>query len=333
MNVRLMGLFTLRSPLSHIAESISTTSYLVEEPLYQADGSRENVFCYSGNAWRGQLRDLAARYMLDALGIQHLPLDAFHLLFSGGRIGGEQSLDIERARMMRGAIPMLAMWGGGAGNQILPGKMAVNNSYPVCVEALTALPQSLHGMAQQYGSYRDMTVIKSFTRKDDGKDEHLREYAAIDTPRQGAQMTMLGAEEPEKKRGKPREKDGPADQMRMSSELVVAGVRLFNRIDIRDASEVELGCLVSALHQLRQWPYIGGQANRGHGRVDLDYGIVDLETGEAQPFVQIEEETIRLAPVAEAAKAAYDDHLKSLYDEMLSTSKSQITMLLGAGAA
>jgi hypothetical protein len=47
----------------------------------------EEVFSYSGNAWRGQLRDLAASYMLDALGSPTLSLDAFHLLYSGGRIG------------------------------------------------------------------------------------------------------------------------------------------------------------------------------------------------------------------------------------------------------
>jgi hypothetical protein len=49
----------------------------------------EEVFSYSGNAWRGQLRDLAASYMLDALGSPTLSLDAFHLLSQGGQ-GVEQ---------------------------------------------------------------------------------------------------------------------------------------------------------------------------------------------------------------------------------------------------
>ncbi len=86
--VRLDGFVRLKSPVSHIGEIISNTSYLVEDSVLQPDGTLEKVFCYSGNAWRGQIRDLMSSYMLDALGRPRLSLDAFHLLYSGGRMGG-----------------------------------------------------------------------------------------------------------------------------------------------------------------------------------------------------------------------------------------------------
>ena len=145
-HVKLMGTFITRSPLSHIGETISTGSYLVQEPILQPDGSIEEVFCYSGNAWRGQLRDLSATYMLTQLKTT-VPLEAFHLLYSGGRIGGEQKVDIGAARAMRSAIPHVSLFGGGVGNQILPGKLRVSNAYPICAEAMPALPESVHERA------------------------------------------------------------------------------------------------------------------------------------------------------------------------------------------
>ena len=102
------------------------------------------MFCYSGNAWRGQLRDLSAAYMLEHLGYARVPLDTFHLLFSGGKIGGEQVVDIPAAMRLREAVPHISIFGGGIGNQILAGKLRVGNCYPVCAEATVALPEALH---------------------------------------------------------------------------------------------------------------------------------------------------------------------------------------------
>jgi hypothetical protein len=313
MNYRLSGTFTLRSPLSHIGESHSTTSFLVEEPVLQPDGSVEQVFCYSGNAWRGQLRDLSATYMLEHLGAPMLPVDSFHLLFSGGRIGGEQAVDIEQARRYRRIVPMLALFGGGVGNQILPGKLRVGNSYPVCREAMVALPAHL-GEVAAARSYRELTFIKDFSRRDDSRDDRLGAYLLA--PPEGEQR---------------RRDDGPADQMRMSVELVAAGTQLATEIDALDVSEIELGALVSALHQFSRSPHIGGQANRGHGRVDLQYVYTDLDSGESGAFVAVHGGVSLLAPPAEEAKWAYDQFLREQYDRLLAAQGGDMLQVLGAG--
>ena len=157
-NCRIHGEFTTLSPLSHIGETISTTTYLVEEPILQPF-EIEPVFVYNGNAFRGK-GDLAATYMLEKLGCT-VSLEAFHLLFSGGRIGGDQSIDIEQARLMRRAVPMVGIFGGGVGNQIMPGKLRFSGSYPVCREAMPALPESMHRQAMGL-SYRELTMEKSY---------------------------------------------------------------------------------------------------------------------------------------------------------------------------
>lgn len=326
MDLRLTGEFRVLSPLTHIGETISTTAYLVQEPILQPDGSIEEVFVYSGNAWRGQLRDLAAEYLLDRLGNPMLGTEAFHLLFSGGRIGGTQSTNIEHARRFRRALPILALFGGGIGSQILPGKMRVRNSYPVCEEAIPALPPDCREVAAGR-SYRGMTFEKSFSRKDDAKDPRLEARLLAGAAQQAS---LPGGSEG----GKPAraERDGPADQMRMTVELLAAGAVLANAIDLLDVTEVEAGCLVSALHRFARSPHIGGQAGKGHGLVELDYELIDMDTGERQPFLAIAEGRARLMPPAEQALAAYDDYLRQVYDEFVLANRGEMVALLGAKA-
>lgn len=321
MNLRLQGEFTLLSPLSHIGETLSTTAYLVQDPILQEDGRVEEVFCYSGNAWRGQIRDLAATYMLERLGSPTVPLDTFHLLFSGGRIGGDQQVDIAQARRMRAAVPMLSLLGGGVGNQIIAGKTRVANCYPICAEAAMALPRALRERARKL-SYRGLTYEKSFSRRDDERIEDARRFIA---------SPPAALIEGDGKGKRKKADDDAATQMRMTVELVAAGVKLWSEIDLLGVSDVELGALVSALHLFSRSPHIGGQANKGHGRVELNYEIVDLDTGETAPFIAIERRCL-LAPPAAAAKEAYDQHLRTLYDQMLANNKGEIVGLLSGAA-
>lgn len=299
MNYRIYGKFTTKSPLSHISEAISTNSYLVQEPILQRDNSIEEVFCYNGNAWRGQLRDCAAKSLLEKLDCQ-ISLDAFHLLFTGGKIGGDQSIDVEQARTMRANIPMVSLFGGGIGNQILAGKMKVGNSYPICQEALPILASRYKENARGI-SYADLTFEKSFTRFDDIKDLEKQAFSH---------------EQPADKK-----KKEVSTQMRMTSELLVAGAELVHEIDLVDVSEVEIGALVSALMMFGQAPYIGGQSNKGHGRVYYASKIVNMQTGEECNLVWVHEETV-LGEFANHALKAYQAHL----DEH----KTTIAKLLGA---
>jgi len=312
---RLFGEFTTLSPLSHIGESISTITYLVEEPVLQLGGNIETVFSYNGNAWRGQLRDLAASYMLSKLGLT-VNLDAFHLLFSGGKIGGEQSIDLTYARTMRRVVPMVALFGGGVGNQIMPGKMRVGSSYPVCIEAMPVLRDEYHTRCMAV-SYRQLTMEKSYTRMDDSKHPDLTNHVP------DADIPLLEGK-------KTKKKGDVSTQMRMTSELLIPGVTLVHEIDLLDVSEVELGVLVSALDSFSASPYIGGQCNRGHGKVAYQSKIVNMDTGDSHDFIKVTGDgPAKLSDMAQQAKDSYDAHLKAQYDAFLEQSQSEIAGLLG----
>lgn len=314
------GFFRLKSPLSHIGESISNKSYLVQDRILQPDGTVDEVFCYSGNAWRGQLRDLCASYMLSRLGDALVPLDTFHLLFSGGRIGGAQNTDIAQARRMRAAVPMIALFGGGVGNQILQGKLRVGNCYPICREAIPVLPSSVHDQAERI-DYASCTMEKEHSRRDDAKIENIRQHLAEDP----AGLLLEGGAG---KKAKLKDEKEVADQMRIGMELVTPGVTLCSWIVLEHASEVELGALISGLHSFSAAPSIGGKVGIGYGLVDLVYSI--RSDGQTRDLMTIRDGVSLLSAEAAAARDAYDQHLRNLYDAMLASNKSDITALLGA---
>lgn len=306
--VRLDGTIELLAPLSHIGETISTTAYLNEEPVIQPDGTVETVFVYNGNALRGQLRDCAAKYLLDHLGGIRVPLPAFHLLFSGGSIGGAQVVDLEQARAYRRLLPAVSLFGGGVGNQILPGKLRVGNSYPIVRQTARLVPARY--WTDPLPDYGGWTAEKSFTRTDDAKDERLRDRC----------LAALG--EPERK------KDGPPAQMRYTVEFLCAGARLYTHLVALDVSEIELGCLVTAFEELARFPYLGGQARMGHGRCRIAYEWTDLTAGGAgTPFLSVDDRA-DLSPPAAEAKDAYDRFLSSLYQAYLAEHETELTELL-----
>lgn len=314
-NYRIFGRFVAKSPISHISESISTNSYLSQDPILQPDGEVEDVFAYSGNAWRGQLRDLSANYLLQKLNMQ-VNLDAFHLLFSGGKIGGDQSIDIQKAKLMRKIVPHVSIFGGGIGTQIMQGKLKVGSSYPICIEAMPVLHERFHAQAEKI-SYSSLTFEKSFTRFDDSKNFDLHEKV------KAGDLPMLET--------KSKKKDGDVStQMRMTSELIVAGTNLVHEIDLVNISEIELGAIVAALTQFAQVPYIGGQSNKGHGRVDYFAEIVNLSTGEVHELFKTSGDIPELSATAQQAKDSYDKHLSEIYNAFLEQKESEIRGLLGA---
>lgn len=297
-HVRLTGTFTLRSPLSHIGESVSTTSYLVQDPIVQPDGTVSEVFSYSGNAWRGQIRDMMARRVAEAAG-NRLPLDSFHLLFGGGRLDSqEKTVDLDGARAIRATLPMVALLGGGIGTQLLAGKLRVFNSYPVCREAIPVLPSYLHEKANRI-RYGMLTFEKEFSRRDDTRTRDGDDWLA-----------GVPADEKPKKAGKTHEQ-----QLRMGSELVAPGTVLYTEIHANHVSRVELGCLVRAISDFSMSPFIGGQANRGHGLATLAYDLhVGDETDEGCIFA--EAGTCQRSPFAADLVSEFMDHMRSSAPEI-----------------
>lgn len=320
---RIETVYTLKQPLSHIGESESTTTFLNTIRIL-AGGKPVDVFAYTGNAIRGQWRDSGAAYLLDKLNIS-VPKKTFHLLFSGGSISGNQDVDIDAAKKLRQALPFLSMFGGGVGNQILAGKMAMSFALPVCAETVGIIPQGVQAIdyAAAEVSWKKLTGEIQFSRKDDGKAE-LGDLYMLKTDQE--QMLLTG----EKKSKKKEDDDGPATQMRYAVEYLIPGAQLWHMLTTT-CSELELGALVASIHEWAKNPVLGGMAGKGFGLVDALFEIVN-EYGVRDLFIQVNNGRLALSPAAEEAKEQYDEHLRRIYDEYLMADKGRfIAMLEGGG--
>lgn len=305
--LRLDGIITLRSPLSHIGESAGPDAFLSQDLIVGPDGDPVECFTYSGNAFRGMLRDLAAADFLDTLALGPITLPSFYLLFSGGALTSGTSLDLNQARALRAALPLISLLGGAVGSQILPGKLRVGAMYPLAAECLRVLPESLR--RADLPSWRRLTFDKSYTRTDDARNPLMAAYRS-DEP-------AMKAENPQ--------------QMRYTVELLASGAELYQRIDFVQVTEAELGVFVAAMARYSDSPYLGGKGGTGHGLADIRYDIHVV--GDNEHFLTVSEEGIELSQVANRALTVYREQISELRAAIETrTVAAPVAALLGGGA-
>ncbi|GHP00930.1 hypothetical protein KSF_109770 [Reticulibacter mediterranei] len=267
---RFEGLARALSAVSHLGDSAGgTTSVFRREKVYSKGWGVIEVPIISGNAFRGQLRDTGMRYMLRELGDPVLSPAAFHFLTSGGALSKEagRGLDIGQARRLRELIPLVGVFGGACGRQILEGKLQVGKWYPVCQELVDFLPSHYSKLPEAETSIYDMTDVHSFTRTDDAKGERWQKYLS--------QEQRGSLEVPKVKRAKDgteiAEKPGTAQQMRYSQEVLIAGTTFYCWISLQDVTPLEFEAFASALVEWSKTPFIGGQSRHGCGEVELQF--------------------------------------------------------------
>ncbi len=266
---RFEGIARALSAVSHVGDSAGGTTAIFRREKVLADGRVIEVPILSGNAFRGQLRDTGMRFMLRELGNPQLSPSAFHFLTSGGALTKDagRGLDIGQARRLRQLIPLVGVFGGACGRQILEGKLRVGKWYPICRELRSFLPPHYRDMPEADVSIYEMTDLHSFTRIDDARSERWQQFlpeaerAHLEAPkvRQAKDGTEIA------------EKAGTAQQMRYSQEVLVAGTRFYCWLQLCDVTDLEYEAFASALVEWSRAPFVGGQSRHGCGEVELRF--------------------------------------------------------------
>ena len=277
--VEFAGVMTALSSVHHGGgQSFGINSKLRREKFVQPDGTVEEVPVISGNSIRGYLRDLGMWHMCRALGYGDasddgrplgLSLPAFYFLFSGGSLTkvSSRGLDIDRARELRELIPLVGVFGGAMGNQIMPGKVKVDKAIPICRETQHLLPERF--VEFEPDSIWEYLQEEMYTRKDDEKDEHKR--ALID----GEVRALLEAEASAKRnelfQPAVQENTGENQQMMYYVETLAAGTRFFWSVVLDDVTDVEFDAFAVCLTEFSRQPYIGGKSATGLGKVAIQF--------------------------------------------------------------
>jgi len=232
---------------------------LRREKLVQPRGNVVDVPLISGNSPRGKMRDISAMDILTKEDGTKIQVDAepFNLLFSGGSlesVGSNKPLNLEKVRKMRKDMPALSVFGCSIGNVILPGKIKIGKMYPICKETIHLLPEKVtEGL--EIKSVWDICQLEMNTRKDDTKDENLRDYLT----------------------GEAKEGEKIKSQMQYYTETIAAGTKFYWKLCIEDANDVETGAFLNILQKFADTPYVlGGNGRMGLGDIKIE--IVNTST-------------------------------------------------------
>lgn len=271
---------TTLTSVSHIGDSYGVNSKLRREKIVTSDGSVEEIPIISGNSLRGILRDVGMIHMLKMLGygvneetgeVCGLSLSAFYFLLSGGALTKDASrgIDIDEARKWRELIPLVSIFGGAMGNQIMPGKVKIGKGIPICDETKHLLPQKIiNGRGEQ--SIWEMIQEEAYTRRDDEKNENYRQLIAPEV----RGLLEAKAKEQREKAGTKEDvagETGQKQQMRYYVETLAAGTELFWEITLDDVTPVEFDAFLITLAEFSKSPYIGGKSGVGHGKVSIKF--------------------------------------------------------------
>lgn len=279
--IEFAGVMTALSSISHGGgQSFGINARMRREKFVQPDGSVEDVPVLSGNGLRGLLRDVGMFHMCAALGYgepgegeggrpRGLSLAAYHFLFSGGALtrNADRGLDIDKARELRELIPLVGLFGGAMGNQIMPGKLIVDKAIPICRETAHLLP--VEYAADDLPSVWEYLQEEMYTRKDDEKDEHRR--ALIDEN----VRALIEAEARSKRHASSQpvtvEATGQSQQMMYYVETLAAGTRLYWSVILNDVTDVEFDAFATTLVQFSRRPYVGAKSGVGLGKVAIRF--------------------------------------------------------------
>jgi CRISPR type IV-associated protein Csf2 len=274
------GILTALTSVSHIGESYGIVSKLRREKIVSATGEVEEIPIISGNSLRGILRDRGMLHMLKILGyginestgeIKGLSLAAFYFLFSGGsltKIKGK-GLDIDEARKWRKMIPLVSLFGGAMGNQIMPGSLKCGKAIPICEETTHLLPEKIANNGS-ICSVWELIQEESYTRRDDEKNEKLRQLINPDT------RNLLEAEARTKREKSGTKLDvagdtGQKQQMRYHIETLAAGTKFFWDMTLDDVTDIEFEAFITTIADFMRYPFIGGKSGTGLGKVTLKF--------------------------------------------------------------
>jgi hypothetical protein len=240
---------TTLSPLSHGADTKAGNATLFRRMNVLSDkGSTLNLPFYSGNAIRGEIRDLLADYFLTSIGIipsrnkMNIALWFFHALYAGGALeedskaakalgtalGANGAIKAEGIYTFRDTLPALSVLGCALGNRILSGRVQVSDFRPECFEWNNGeIPAA------------QLFEWSFLTRREDNEGHE----------------------------------DGENKSMIANAECLKAGVVLRGGVDLSThISDLEKSAFAKGLELLKDKGHIGAESRRGFGKI-----LVDIE--------------------------------------------------------
>lgn len=315
-------------PIHHGEGSSGNTQVLRTQRIYSPTVERLVKLPYiSGNSLKHLIRAGAARFALEAMGIEDgsLTKPVVHLLFSGGALGKKGStVKLDRARDLEGLFPVLSMCGYSAANVMPPSKLKIDHLHLVCQENLFRMPAHLQQTPEAAKRMAEFRSEEFGTRHEPTRIDHaarrLLPAAVIEADQESLALAATDWD-----RGVAREKQEGTAQMIYEFETVAAGALWWGGLYFDELTELEIAALKSGLAYAARGSagdggiiyMVGGKSAVGFGRISLQFsgalrGITAPQYAQSDLPVPTESDKLD----------GYIDHLRSNKEDILSLLKA-----------
>jgi hypothetical protein len=288
-NIEYVVRVTLRSPYVHAKQVVNNTSLFMTEKLFDPEDPQMPAIyvpCITGNslrhAFRFALFTLTGRLLgADGAALESLAEPALHYLLAGGNMGkGTATLDVAGYREICRLFPWVSLFGGGLGQDILPGKLDASFGYLCCEEnvwRIAKLSSAMGDYAAQCHPANDYLERLVLTKPDPRRSAlapHLmrpEEYEAFDATRNRS--------------AKENEESGEDDPRALAFyQAIASGARFVWTVGGSFLTPMEHSMIICGLYTMAHYHRLGAKRGSGHGVVDLD---VVGATGDIKPVQEM----------------------------------------------
>lgn len=266
-------LLVAKQPIAHAEGTVGNATLAMRRKVRMRSGEIASVPIVTADTMRHQMREAAAMALLDGLGMIEQPSlteAATRLIFNGGMLtakGSGASVSLKDFRALNALVPTLALFGGCANGQLVPGQLEVSDAVPIAEETLSLVPEWMIARAGEIVSARELLDEEQRVRFDPMRDPsktRLLEAGARDAVERKATAR-------EEAHDSGNDSDAMATKSTMlprTCEVIAPGTLLAWEVTATTYDALQEDTFAVVMGAFLRCPIVGGKRGTGHGKLE-----------------------------------------------------------------
>lgn len=259
-------------PIAHHEATYGNHAHIQRRKVRLPTGSFADVPVVTADTMRHGMREAATYALLDAAGLlaaESLSQAALRLLFSGGMVTGRGdagTVNLDQYRELVELVPPLGLFGGCAGNRLIPGRLFVDDALLACSETRQWWPEwvgqalSEQEIADSRAYVEEVQRVRMDPLLSPEKRKLLAADAQVDANKQLAASEAAHDDDDALARD-----DAKSSMMPRTFERVIQG-SLFNwSVTAHCYSDLDVDTLLTTIGAFLSRAVVGGKKGTGHG--------------------------------------------------------------------
>lgn len=260
-------------PIAHAEGTVGNATLAMRRKVRTEDGDIVSVPIVTADTMRHQMREAAAMALLDGLGMLETPAlteAATRLLFNGGMLtskGAGGGVKLSEFRALNDLLPSLALFGGCANGQLVPGQLEVSDAVPVAEETTALVPGWMVARAANLTSARELLDEEQRVRFDPMRDPsktRLLEAGAKDA----VERKAVAREEAHDSGSDADALATKSTMLPRTCEVIIPGTLLSWSVTATTYDALQDDTFAVVMGSFLRRPIVGGKRGTGHGLLE-----------------------------------------------------------------